>query len=582
LYHGTPAVDYSLMILRSEMYVSTGESGSGTTAVMGRGDYTSNERATSAGYAGSEGVVIPLDVRHDSRLNILDWNTAQRDPFIQDVVAKAAAAGKDPFEVLARQHGIDIIINDHVLIQNIGAIEIPTTLKPVMDAFYSTATNPESSLEGRMKAFAEYSRLYDFSLASGDIPATELSPKAFFEQINFSKMSTREIAEQVSNISDHHDSVLREMMKDSPEQSKIVLNALREGFESGTSADRSVQQRAEAFVEFTRFFDLANATGRVAEMAVTPEKFFSSVFKDQSVSEATEGLVRASLHSSQLEKQFYGYLDSHPELKAEVLDSLALSNKSEVINGFRWDIGNPAERQSLKAVFEHFSVSSDQQRDQESLFQLKVQHFLSLDKPVLFQDLTPDMLKSPALVAEFQTLTAQKALVERELQPLARALTEQSPLGFSALVPLDSALQPFLQIYTHAKEGRIEIVPIDHRTTEQMKSEFEPILQKLRGENIAPLTAEESRFFLSNIERGSQAALIAGLNASPETRTLVRNAILAEPPTRALGEFLSLQSHFSPEIKSLANELLANPKFRTSLKTVILEHGDRGPINNFP
>ena len=78
-------------------------------AVFGRGAYASPNRVTAASYAGDQGMIFELPIKNDPRLRILDWPQVENNPIMQEIVAKAYAQGQDPFGMLARDFGIDIM-----------------------------------------------------------------------------------------------------------------------------------------------------------------------------------------------------------------------------------------------------------------------------------------------------------------------------------------------------------------------------------------------------------------------------------------------------------------------------------------
>jgi len=164
LYHGTPSTENGIAIIRGGLFLSKSDQG---TAAYGRGAYTSSDLRTSQGYAGSSGIVFPLEVKQDARINILDWQTVKDKPEIQEIVRKAEKAGRDPFEYLAREHGIDIIINTHVLLQNQEAIRVPTT-KTLVDSFANAAKNPHLEGAARLSALGDYRQLYQYAFALGE------------------------------------------------------------------------------------------------------------------------------------------------------------------------------------------------------------------------------------------------------------------------------------------------------------------------------------------------------------------------------------------------------------------------------
>jgi predicted transcriptional regulator len=149
LHHGTPSIENALAILRQGLFLSKGGQG---TAAYGRGVYSSPHRKISEGYAGKNGLIFDLQVKDDPRVNILDWEKVKNHPAIQKIAAAAAEKHRDVFEYLSREHGIDIIKNEHVLIQNSDVVTLPGGLKAVAQSIahellHSNAVSYKSYLE---------------------------------------------------------------------------------------------------------------------------------------------------------------------------------------------------------------------------------------------------------------------------------------------------------------------------------------------------------------------------------------------------------------------------------------------------
>jgi nitrogen fixation protein FixH len=149
LHHGTPSIENALAILRQGLFLSKGGQG---TAAYGRGVYSSPHRNISEGYAGKNGLIFDLQVKDDPRVNILDWEKVKNHPAIQKIAAAAAEKQRDVFEYLSREHGIDIIKNEHVLIQNSDVVTLPGGLKAVAQSIahellHSNAASYQSYLE---------------------------------------------------------------------------------------------------------------------------------------------------------------------------------------------------------------------------------------------------------------------------------------------------------------------------------------------------------------------------------------------------------------------------------------------------
>lgn len=183
LYHGVPDVEKGLAILRGGLFVSK-EGGliedGYTTAVFGRGAYSSPHKQIAQGYAGTNGVTFELGIKDPARTHFLDWQRAKDHPFIQALVKKAEKQNKDPFEVLAREHGIDLILNEHVLIQNSEAIETPSHFRDLVKSYYSLVENPHRDTDSRVEAYKTYRQLHLYAGAMGESRVPPLLPIADF------------------------------------------------------------------------------------------------------------------------------------------------------------------------------------------------------------------------------------------------------------------------------------------------------------------------------------------------------------------------------------------------------------------
>ncbi|CAO5673181.1 MAG: hypothetical protein CNLJKLNK_00866 [Holosporales bacterium] len=108
LYHGTKDLMNLLAILRNGFYIS--QNGQGAAA-FGSGVYTTKDKSTAEEYA-IGGIVLPLTVRRDLDLRILN----KKDPATQ-------TWHNIDNETLAKTYGIDIIINEYVILQNARVIK---------------------------------------------------------------------------------------------------------------------------------------------------------------------------------------------------------------------------------------------------------------------------------------------------------------------------------------------------------------------------------------------------------------------------------------------------------------------------
>ncbi len=167
LYHGTPSLDNGMAIMRGGLRLSGGRKKQGTAA-FGRGGYSTKDRELALGYAKADGIVFDLCYRQGRGVHVLDWKKARTNASFNALVAAIERSGRDVFEVLSREHGIDIIINDYVLIQNLDAVKLPNKLGDMVRAYRSVVEQPAASVEARVSAFRVYKGFYYYALACGE------------------------------------------------------------------------------------------------------------------------------------------------------------------------------------------------------------------------------------------------------------------------------------------------------------------------------------------------------------------------------------------------------------------------------
>lgn len=163
VYHGTKSMENGLSILRKGLFVSSDEQG---VAAFGRGAYSSPDIDFAKGYAGPDGLVFRLKVKNDPNVRILNWPEVESSAPMQKIIEEANRTRRDVFEVLARDYGVDIIVNHHVLLQNLDALEFPKNMLGSLALTYAdVVTNPEASFAAKRAALHEYGRLYDYVTA---------------------------------------------------------------------------------------------------------------------------------------------------------------------------------------------------------------------------------------------------------------------------------------------------------------------------------------------------------------------------------------------------------------------------------
>ena len=169
LYHGTPNAENALAIMRGGLMLSANRNAN-TVHVYGRGSYSSPNEKIAQKYAGANGLMFDLKIKAGAR--ILDWEQARKDPWFQDLAKKIGDNDLDApeklFEHLGREYGIDIIKNQHFLIQNAEAVITPKTISELLNAYYSGVNNPVASFSTRIGAFDNYGKLLVIAQALGE------------------------------------------------------------------------------------------------------------------------------------------------------------------------------------------------------------------------------------------------------------------------------------------------------------------------------------------------------------------------------------------------------------------------------
>lgn len=189
LYHGTPSIDGAFAILKQGLLLS--KTGQGTAA-YGRGAYSTPSFRVASGYAhrGDQGgVVLALQVRSDLPLVILDWDKAETEnrAFVSKVNDEARTRGVEPFEILSRDYGVDIVIHHHVLIQNAQAVHFPEGLRGLAKTLSydleTSATFKDEKLERYSEKFLEYASLYAYFQDTGENVSSLKPPVQLLEII---------------------------------------------------------------------------------------------------------------------------------------------------------------------------------------------------------------------------------------------------------------------------------------------------------------------------------------------------------------------------------------------------------------
>jgi hypothetical protein len=176
LYHGTPSLEGGFSIAQNSMYISSDDQG---TAVKGKGGYSTYNRSIAKNYSDSSGIVLEfrIDPYYDKKLNILDWSLAKDNPFIKDIVNRARELNLDPYDLLSRDYGIDLIVSNevdlspttktrYVLIQNISPFKIVPEQSVNLNEIQKIIDNVEIPIETRMSLVADYNSIGKFRSAT--------------------------------------------------------------------------------------------------------------------------------------------------------------------------------------------------------------------------------------------------------------------------------------------------------------------------------------------------------------------------------------------------------------------------------
>ena len=181
VYHGTPA-ESGIGIIRSGLHVSSDKQGK---AAYGRGAYTTKNLNFAKSYAWDYGLVFALRFKPDviAHMNILDMTDPRVASRIYAFTAEAAGMGRDPYEYLAREHGIDVIINKHVLIENQAVLEMPKSPEDLLKTYGVRFRSAAFSLQERLQAGTVYESfaipLRQQGRQIGQLDWTSLSREAF-------------------------------------------------------------------------------------------------------------------------------------------------------------------------------------------------------------------------------------------------------------------------------------------------------------------------------------------------------------------------------------------------------------------
>ncbi len=149
LYHGTPRLENIFSILKSGLQVSNALTGNGRS-IKGRGAYLSNIKYVAMEYGGPTAPPLEFTVSNSADLRIVEWKAVAGSEYIQNLVKWCQSVDVDLFEYLAQVHHIDIIVYDHILIENSSVLNLTPASKAVAEAF----------LNSQLKTFIEITEKY--------------------------------------------------------------------------------------------------------------------------------------------------------------------------------------------------------------------------------------------------------------------------------------------------------------------------------------------------------------------------------------------------------------------------------------
>ena len=186
LFHGTPNLGGMYGIVRNGLLLSRpGDAGSPVTkfgassqgtAVFGQGGYTTPDYETACSYASGEGCILRLELRQHPNVRVLTFGSGdqKKREKLDSLCAEANLQFRDCKEYLAREYGVDIIVDQHVLVQNSEVLKLPSTTQDLIrieaDAFiFKHFSKPDGPFDGSLVAsdLKRYSSLYSLGVVLG-------------------------------------------------------------------------------------------------------------------------------------------------------------------------------------------------------------------------------------------------------------------------------------------------------------------------------------------------------------------------------------------------------------------------------
>jgi hypothetical protein len=161
-HHGTPSLAGVLGVLGGNMYVSGGFGREGIRDSDGRGGNLAKDRALARSFAGDDGYVVTLKLRPEvvPYLNVLDLGRLNSSEKLRSIEAAAKRDKRNLIEVLVRDHGIDVIVSDGVVLaQNMAAWSAPSGPEGFLSAQTQVAFDTKADYTLRLKAAYLYENL---------------------------------------------------------------------------------------------------------------------------------------------------------------------------------------------------------------------------------------------------------------------------------------------------------------------------------------------------------------------------------------------------------------------------------------
>ena len=169
LWHGTPDSSVFLAVLRSNFLVSRETQG---IAYYGRAAYLTSNKDYAKRFAKEDGIVIPVKLRSDLKLNIVDGEKLQKTQFYTELLREYKTRD-EVCKVLAHEYGVDLITAPDSIfgLQNSEAIEVPS-VQTLVKNMVDDLNEGKGTLTERLEKLSEADNLVDYANATGlaDIP----------------------------------------------------------------------------------------------------------------------------------------------------------------------------------------------------------------------------------------------------------------------------------------------------------------------------------------------------------------------------------------------------------------------------